>query len=223
MFMKPGIALFFILILSAQGCDSKSALDQKTAQANAPQTGPVSAPSPANPNVEASSKPPVNTDAGAGFLDACALIEKSEIASVQGAPVQSTVPGSRVSGALATSQCYYTVTSADGSKNLSVHLEVTQPDPKASSPDAVKEYWKATFRQEKSKDEKDEEKKEGGAPKRIAGLGDEAFWTGNIRAATVYAIKNNKLVRVSVGGPDEVKVKIEKSKQLIAMVLKRLS
>jgi hypothetical protein len=208
MFVKPGICLFFSLILSANGCDFKSATDQKPAQPSAPLTA---------------SATPSSSPLAPGFLDACALIEKSEIESVQGAPVQSTVPSSRTSGALATSQCYYAVTSADGTKNLSVHLEVTQPDPKSSSPKAVREYWATTFRQKKSKDESDEEKEEGGKPKPVPGLGEEAFWSGNDRAGAVYAIQKDKLVRVSVGGPDDANGKIEKSKTLIAKVLKRIS
>jgi hypothetical protein len=221
MFAKLGGSLFFSLILSANGCDSKSAVDQTAAQPNAPQTASLSPSNPVNLKVEASPKSAASSPLGPKFLDACALIEKSEIASVQGAPVQSTLPSSSASGALAMWQCYYTVVSADGSKNLSVHLEVIQPDPKASSPNAVRDYWQRTFHQE-SKDENDEEKKEGGKPKPVPGLGEEAFWTGNDRVGAVYAIKKDKLVRVSVGGSDAAKIKIEKSTQLVAKVLKRL-
>jgi hypothetical protein len=154
-------------------------------------------------------------------VDACALLEKSEIASVQGAEVQSTVPSSQMNGSLAISQCYYTVTPADSSNNLSVHLEVIQADPK--SPNAVKEYWEKAFGEKERKGEEAEEEKEGGPPQRVRGVGEEAFWIGNARVGALYALKKNKLVRVSIGGADDQKAKIEKSKKLVANVLKRLA
>ncbi|HEV2829947.1 MAG TPA: hypothetical protein VGW76_20265 [Pyrinomonadaceae bacterium] len=158
--------------------------------------------------------------AGTGFVDACALIKKSEIASVQGAEAQSAAPSTQMNGALAISQCYYTVTSADGSQNLSVHLEVMQADPK--SPNAVKEYWENAFEDKEDKGEKGEEEKER-PPLAVRGIGEEAFWTGNAKAGALYALKRGKLVRLSIGGPGDPKTKLEKSKKLVANVLKRLS
>jgi hypothetical protein len=147
------------------------------------------------------------------------MIDKSEIAAVQGAEVKSTVPSTQMSGALAISQCYYTVSSADGSKNLSVHLEVIQADPK--SPNAVKDYWERTFG-EKDKGKGGEEEKESKPPLAVSGVGEEAFWIGNARVGALYALKKGRMVRVSVGGADDSKTKLEKSKKLVASVLKRL-
>ena len=220
MSIKLGIALLSILVLLAGGCDSKS--EEIVSQSNAAPT--ASASNPANVNVAASPTPAANSGAsplGTGFVDACALIEKSEIASVQGAEVQSTVPSTQMNGSLAISQCYYTVTSAAGSQNLSVHLEVIQADPK--SPNAVTEYWEKAFGEKEDKGEKAEEEKESGPPLPVRGIGEEAFWIGNARVGALYALKKGKLVRVSVGGADAQKVKIEKSKKLVANVLKRLS
>jgi hypothetical protein len=218
------IKLSFILLchLAFSGCDSQSGTT--VTQSNAPQST-ASELNPANVNSTASSSPmptsAASPVAGGGFVDACALIKKSEIAAVQGGEVQSTVPSTQMNGALAISQCYYTVNSADQSQNLSVHLEVIQPDPK--SPNAVKEYWESAFEDKKEKGEKGEEEKEGGPPLAVRGIGEEAFWTGNARVGALYALKKGKLVRVSVGGSDDAKTKIEKSKKLVATVLKRLS
>jgi hypothetical protein len=148
------------------------------------------------------------------------MIDKSEIASLQGAQVQSTVPGTQTTNGLAISQCYFTVNSADGSKNLSVHLEVIQPDPK--TPNAVKDYWERTFGEE-HKGGRGEEEKESKPPQPVSGVGEEAFWIGNARVGALYALQKGKMVRVSVGGADDVKTKIEKSKKLVTDVLKRLS
>ena len=223
MFVKLGITLLCCLVLLTNGCDSKSA--ETVTQANAPQTASASASNPASVNSAPSPAPTANSEAspkaGTGFVDACALIEKSEIASVQGAQVQSVTPSTLMNGALAISQCYYTVTSADGSKNLSVHLEVIKADPK--SPNAVKEYWERAFGDKEGKGEKDEAEKESGPPQPVSGIGEEAFWIGNAKVGALYALKKGKLVRVSVGGPDDPKTKLEKSKKLIANVLKRLA
>lgn len=227
MFIKFASTIF-CLVLIVNACGSKSGEGQTAAPANAPQTAAASpssaASSPANANGAAAPQLPANSSAnptvGAGFLDACAMIDKSEIAAVQGAPVQSVVPNTQISGALAISQCYYTVNSADGSKNLSVHLEVIQADPK--NPSAVKDYWERSFG-EKAKGEKGEEEKESQPPQAVSGVGEEAFWIGNARMGALYALQKTRMVRVSIGGGDDSKTKIEKSKKLVGDVLRRLS
>jgi hypothetical protein len=221
MSFKLGMTLFCCLVLLATGCDAKSG--DTVTQANAPQTASASASTPAVVTGAASPTPPSNVSppGGAGFVDACALIERSEIASVQGAQVQSTTPSTQANGALAISQCYYTVTSVDGSKNLSVHLQVIKADPK--NPNAVKEYWERAFGDKEDKGEKEKEEKESGPPQPVRDVGEEAFWIGNARIGALYALKKGKLVRVSVGGPDDPKTRLEKSKKLVANVLRRLS
>jgi hypothetical protein len=228
MFVKLASTLFCCLVLLANGCGSKTGDGQTIAPANAPETASASpaspSSSPANVNGTASPQTPTNSSAseaaGTGFLDACAMINKSEIAATQGAPVQSMVPSTQTNAGLAISQCYYTVSSADGSKNLSVHLEVIQPNLKI--PNAVKDYWERTFG-EKHKGEGGEEEKESKPPQPVSGVGEEAFWIGNARVGALYALHKGKMVRVSVGGADDAKTKIEKSKKLAADVLKRLS
>jgi hypothetical protein len=216
------LCVTLLLFFLASGCDSKSR-DQNVVQANAPQT----ASAPATAANASSATPPVTVASSsvsptsrAGFTDACAVIEKSEIAAVQGAEVQAVTPSTRVNGALYISQCYYAVNSPDGSMNLSVHLEVIQPDPK--SPNAVKEYWERAFG-EKAKGEGEKEEKESRSPPQpVRGIGEEAFWIGNSKVGALYALKKGKMVRVSVGGPDDSKTKIEKSTTLAKKVLARL-
>ena len=221
MVVNRSILLLSCLALWVSGCDSKSASPSISTPASSTQSQSAASPSSTNVNVTTNQQPATSPTSKAGFVNACDLIEKAEIASVQGAPVQSTVPSSQTSDALAISQCYYTVTSADGSKNLSVHLEVIQADPKSGSPNAVKDYWERSFGEEKPKGE--DEEKESAKPLPVSGVGEEAFWTGNNKAGAVYALKKGKMVRISLGGPDDVKTKIEKSKKLIASVLKRIS
>ena len=157
-------------------------------------------------------------------LDACTLIETAEIASVQGLPVQQAQPTSQKHGDLEISQCYYTAISADGLKNLSVFVQVIQPDPKSARRNALREFWEEKFERERKEDGR-EEKEAGEAidpPMHVSGLGKEALWLGNSRGGALFVLKNNKLLRVSVGDAD-AKVQIEKSKTLARKALARLA
>lgn len=151
-------------------------------------------------------------------MNACDLIDKSEIAAVQGAQVQSTTPNSQTTGDIVTSQCYYTAISTEGSKNLSVHLQVMKADPK--NPKAVNEYWEKAFRE---KGKKGESKKKEGPPLAVAGVGEDAFWIDSGKTGVLYALKKNRLVRLSVGGVADPKMRLEKSKTLMAKALERVS
>lgn len=196
-------------------CDSKPAGVQNST--------PASTPSVASAPVAAASGE-TKTEAGAGAigaaaepaLDACGLIEKSEVESVQSGKVKGTVPSKRDDASLVIAQCYYTVFSADGTKDLSVHLEVTASDPKGANPNALRDLWQERF--EGGKGSKKKEK-----PTPVQGLGEGAFWVGNNRFGALYVLKNQKLLRISIGGPGEEGEKIEKSKTLAEKALKRLS
>jgi hypothetical protein len=212
MFFKLGISLVCFLVLLGNACDSRSRAGQKPAPAE-PKNG---------ANSEAGS---ASSDAA---LDACTLIEKSEIASVQGVGVQQMQPTSQKHGDLNISQCYYTVISADGSKNLSVYLQVIQRDPKSSRRDALKEFWEERFEREgkekteEKREEREEEEEEINPPLPVPGIGDEAFWLGTSRGGALFVLKKDKVLRVTAGGTDDVKAQIEKSKTLAKKALARL-
>ena len=129
--------------------------------------------------------------------------------------MRDSVPSSRQDSDFVISQCHYLVASADGAKNLSVHLEVRRDGRGSEDKNALGDFWQKQFREAK-------EKKKSEKPKPVAGVGDEAYWVGNSRAGALYALKKGAIVRVSVGGPDTVDVKIEKSKKLAHKALQRL-
>jgi hypothetical protein len=211
MFVKLGSALVCCLLMAIQqNCDSKSGDNQQSKTAQTTTASPSATPS------NAPSAPAGGAAESKSSLDACALLEKSEIESVQGGKVQMMTPSTRDDVALAISQCYYTVISADGKKNLSVHLEVMRNDPKSPDRNAVGELWRERFEGATATKKKEE-------PKRVPGVGDGAFWLGSSKMGALYALKKDKLLRVSIGGPDEEKAKIEKSKALAEKALKRLS
>jgi hypothetical protein len=56
----------------------------------------------------------------------------------------------------------------------------------------------------------------------IAGVGDEAFWSGTRVAGALYVLRGNTFIRVSVGGVSDEKERVEKSRQLAVTALARL-
>lgn len=215
MLLKLGISLLCLWLLQSSGCESKPAGGQNSPQpAGSAQTIPAT--NPAGGNMEAKPATAGATEAGGGG-DACALIEASEIEAVQGVGVRQSTPSGRASDGLSVAGCYYTVISADGTKNLSVHLEVTRADPapSAGQQDVLGNLWKEKFEHGIAKKKFDK-------PKPVDGVGEEAFWLGNNKMGALYVWRKNRMLRVSVGGPDEEDTKIEKSKRLAEKALKRL-
>lgn len=166
--------------------------------------------------------------AGGSSQDACSLITQSDIASVQGVQAQRPQPSSQKYGDLIISQCYYTAVSADGRDNLSVHLQVIQPDSQSARRDPLKQFWKdqldrdakAQLRVENHQEAELEKRIR--APVRVAGLGEEAFWLAGRRGGALYVLDRNRVLRVAVGDRD-AQAQIEKSKTLASKALRRLS
>lgn len=173
---------------------------------------------------------------GQARFDACALIAKEEIEAIQGSPIKETKSSARSDADFRISQCFYTA--AEFSKSVS--LAVTQSDPHSSAKRSPKDFWKKTFGRfegEAKESEDDKEKKEslrdqararGGEeeasvpPKKIDGVGEEAYWTGSRFGGALYVLKKDVFIRISVGGPDKEETKIEKSKALAQKALERL-
>ena len=83
--------------------------------------------------------------------------------------------------------------------------------------------WKETFHRE---NEKAEPERKGESklpsPQEIADIGDEAFWAPLGFGGSLYALKGNTQIRISVGGSGDQAAKLQKSKALAEVVLKRL-
>jgi hypothetical protein len=161
-------------------------------------------------------------------IEACALITKEEVGAVQGTIISNTASSEGASGDYLMTQCYY----ASISPNLSVSLAISQADPKNPSGASVREYWRQTFDRFYKEGSEEETREKGrvgegkreemGPPKRIDGIGEEAFWSGNRFGGALYVLKGDVFIRVSVGGPDNEETKIEKSKTLAQKALSRL-
>jgi hypothetical protein len=155
------------------------------------------------------------------LLDACALLTSEEIESVQGEPVQETKPTTQSAGGVATTQCYFALPTSSNS----VILSVTAKDSATGDVD-VKESWEKMFGEHDKAGEHEHEGEEEGEgknrPLRIEELGEEAFWVGGHIGGAVYVLKDDRYIRLSVGGAGDATSKRNKSKILCEMVLKRL-
>jgi hypothetical protein len=162
-------------------------------------------------------------------FDPCSLLTRREIEEVQGDRLTSRKGSEPERGRFAVSQCFYTL--ATFSKSIS--LEVTRRLPgETESPRA---HWKQMFFRaiEKGKEREGEAEpgEESGrekareaaaTPRPIAGVGDEAYWDGSNLGGGLFVLKGDTYFRLSVGGPDNATVKIEKLKKLARLALPRL-
>jgi hypothetical protein len=167
-------------------------------------------------------------ESGQAKFDVCGLIEKEEIEAIQGSPIKETKSSALSQGDLRVSQCFYTA--AEFSK--SVNLALIQKDPDRQAPRSPKDFWKERFGrysgEGKESDkvnketERREEREESVPPKRIDGIGDEAFWASNRFGGTLYVLKEDVFISISLGGTDDEATKIKKSKALAQKALQRL-
>jgi hypothetical protein len=212
---------FFISIclLAFAGCGKAPSSDSRAKESNGSTPVIVQTPS-ASPAQEAPK------------FDACALITKEEIQAIQDSPIIDVKSSGNSEGEFEVSQCFYTAKEY----SRSVSLAVTQSNPGRPGNRTPKDFWKETFGRfsgdeaasEKEKKETPAPGREKGEeeksipPKKIDGLGDEAYWTGNRLGGALYVLKKNSFIRVAVGGPDSQEMMITKTKALAEKALSRL-
>jgi hypothetical protein len=164
-----------------------------------------------------------------GKKDACTLLTSAEIEAVQGDPVKETKASVQPNGEMLVSECLFHTTNFP--KSVSVALAV----PSSAKPSALapRKFWQKQFhaldveedkmRAAGKKAQKPEpEDEEARKPRRIEGLGEEAYWVGTPIAGALYVLQGDNFVRISVGGVGEESVRIEKSKVLAHAVVERL-
>ena len=168
-------------------------------------------------------------------FDVCALITKEEIETIQGSHIKETKSSVRSDAGFRVAQCLYTV--EDFSRSVS--LAVTQRDPTSSGKRSVNDFWNETFGrftdadrksnsgQEERKNLPEQAHREGEErtfmpPKRIDGLGDDAFWSPNPTGGAIYVLKKDVFIRLSIGGRDDEHAKFDKSRTLAQKAIDRL-
>jgi hypothetical protein len=152
--------------------------------------------------------------------DACSLVSKEEVESVQETSVTDAKSSERSDGTFRISQCLYTA--AEFSK--SVNVAFIQADPNEPNKRSPKDFWKEKFDPYANEAPKAnrEEKEQGSAPKKISGLGDDAYWASNRFGGMLYVLKGDAIISISLGGTDDESTRLEKSKVLAKKALQRL-
>lgn len=159
-------------------------------------------------------------------LDSCGLLTSQEIEAIQGSPIKETKSSARADGGFRVSQCFYTATEF----SKSVSLAVMQGDSSRPAVTSPRDFWKERFGRftgeekeaNKMETERKEEKEESVPPKKIEGIGDEAFWASNRFGGVLYILKGDAFISISLGGTDNEQTKIDKSKALAQKALQRL-
>jgi hypothetical protein len=150
------------------------------------------------------SKPTEENQASVALItDACVLLTKEEVESVQGSPITETTSSSHVDGPFRTLQCSYTAET----NSKSVVLSLTRRDPVNNN--NPREFWRATF----GRNPAEESEK---MPQRITGLGDDAHWV----ATALYILKGDAFISISAG-PDDGENKLKRSKALAEKAVNR--
>ncbi|HEY6804503.1 MAG TPA: hypothetical protein VI306_13075 [Pyrinomonadaceae bacterium] len=231
--MRSGQIVTLFLLLLVTGCRSTQQPGAVATTSPAPTSlttpatpaGPVSQPAPGEAAVEV--KPRV---------DACALLTSQEVKAVQGEEPKETKLAGRLTSGFAISQCFFSLPTFSNSISLMVAQRADGPG--AKDPE---EFWRERFhlerdgdREDKDKDREradrdkkkgergEEEEEEEAPPKKISGVGKEAYWVGNRVGGALYVLKGNAYLRISIGGPPEQASKISKSKTLAQKALARL-
>lgn len=208
-----------LMLLNAYGC--KSAQDQSPP--------PPSAPTAAEPGTPATSSTPVTVASPAnmpptapGKVDACTLLTTDEIKSVQGEDLKTTKPSQQAGPDFAIDICYYELPTPSNS----ISVSLAQPNPEKKK--AVKDFWENTFSEGERGGRKEKEREgegeieEGASARKIAGVGQEAFWFSSPIGGVLYALKGEHYIRISVGGKGTSEEKLNKSKALAKKALARL-
>jgi hypothetical protein len=155
--------------------------------------------------------------------DACSLVSKEEVESVQGSRVNETKSSERSDDLFRVAQCFYTTAES----NKSVNLALVQERADQGNKHSPKEFWKEKFgpyanEGHEKAEAKSAEEEQGIAPKKIDGLGDDAYWVSNRFGGVLYVLKGDAFISIGLGGTDDEEMKLKNSKVLAQKALQRL-
>jgi hypothetical protein len=181
-------------------------------------------------NLSGESTPPPSEDKNPK-IDACSLATREEVAAIQGAKMLDPKSSEGPATDFLLSQCYYG--SAEPDKSVSVGL--MQRNPTDPGTRTITQFWHETFdhfasaengegnekNREESKGDANKEH-EGVRPQKIEGIGQASYWLGNPMGGILYVLKNDRMLRISFGGPGSANDKLAKSKALAKKAMSRL-
>ena len=216
--MRHTLAILFgLMLISGLGCKStqnqtpiNNATPAAESSIQAAASTPAAASSPAGSVANAPNK-----------VDACTLLTSDEIKVVQGEGLKTTKPSQQAGHEFVIDICYYELPTPSNS----ISLSLAQPNP--NKKDSVREFWENSFgdsehgRKEKER-EGEGEIEEGAPPRKVAGVGQEAFWFSSPIGGVLYVLKGDHYIRISVGGKGTSESKLNKSKALAQKAIARL-
>jgi hypothetical protein len=181
----------------------------------------------------------------------CRMLSAADVREAQGEEFTDAQGSEHFLEGVVASQCFYRLMTFEKSVGLEV-VRAAPGAPAGSvkdfwrkrfGPEALKRREREEERREESEREREQElererksgqvregghreeeegEDDGGVPRRVAGVGDEAFWSGGEKNAALYVLKKDAVIRVSVGVPGEPDEKIKKASALARKVLKQL-
>jgi hypothetical protein len=160
--------------------------------------------------------------APARTVDACALVAGRDVSRILDADIKSTRPVTEAARGVLLYQCYISTGTP-----RSISIAVAGPMRSGSRTVTPRQFWREQFhpaRRAGSSHERDrrDREREDAAARPVRGVGDEAFWSGTRVAGALYVLRGNTFIRVSVGGIQDERERIEKSRQLAAAAITRL-
>jgi hypothetical protein len=144
---------------------------------------------------------------------ACALLSDDEIRAVQGSAIAERKDSVAAVGSLAAAQCVFAASEFAKSISLTVMTGDTRT------------YWETTFHtRPPAANPSGRAPRLGkkGSPRPVTGPGEEAFWTGDDRAGSLYVLSAERILRISVGGVLDEAERIRRSQVLAAYALGRM-
>jgi hypothetical protein len=182
-------------------------------------------------NVSGEPTPARTSEDKATKIDACSLATREEVGAIQGAKMLDPKSSEGPEIDFLFSQCYY----GSAEPDKSVSLGLMQRNPKDPGTRTIAQFWHETFdhfaraengegNEENRQESKDDENKEheGVRPQKIEGVGQESYWLGNPMGGILYVLKNDRMLRISFGGPGKPDDKLAKSKALAQKALSHL-
>jgi hypothetical protein len=180
-------------------------------------------------NVSGEPPPPHPLNDKGGKIDACSLATREEVGAIQGAKMLDPTSSEGPEIGFVLSQCYY----GSAEPDKSVSLGLMQRNSKDPGTRTITQFWHETFdhfasaenakgAEKKQQEGEDKKEHEGVRPQKIEGVGEESYWLGNPMGGILYVLKNDRMLRISFGGPGNADDKLTKSKALAQKALGHL-
>ena len=145
--------------------------------------------------------------------DACALLSADDVRSVQQTAVRESKPSVHTARGLRYEQCVFAAT--DFAHSVSLTLITGDAE-------GTRAFWSTTFHPQRTEAALARATRKKDLPRPIAGLGDDAFWTGDTRTGALYVLSGDRVLRISVGGASEESERLRRSRALADAALGRL-